>query len=111
VRVLHVNDYRAGGGCEVLVAATLDLLHERDIDVDLFTSEDLPDQHLTPRRYVDNSIARAALRQRLESFAPDAVHLHNFYHILSPGILAELATWKRIKPDARVVMTAHDCHL
>ena len=41
---------------------------------------------------------------------PDVVHLHNFYHELSPGILPTLAAVRR-KRSIRVIMTAHDGHL
>jgi glycosyltransferase involved in cell wall biosynthesis len=112
VRVLHVNDYpvEAGGGAEVLLARTLALLRAAGVEAGVFTSADLPDARLSARRYVDNPVARRALRHTLHAFRPDVVHLHNFYHVLSPGILAELARAKRSRP-LRVVMTAHDYHL
>jgi len=78
--------------------------------VELFTAANLDDRRLTPRRYVDNPVARRSLSARLAAFQPRIVHLHNYYHHLSPGILAELEAYKRRRP-VRVVMTAHDCHL
>jgi len=59
---------------------------------------------------VDNPLARRALAAKLRSFRPDVVHLHNYYHVLSPGILATLGEFKKRHP-LRVVMTAHDYHL
>ncbi len=112
LKVLQINDYpmTAGGGAEVLLARTVELLRTRPIETHLFTAADLPDARLTPRRYLDNPIARRALRRRLRLLRPDVVHLHNFYHVLSPGILVELQRYKRRRP-LRVVMTAHDYHL
>src|SRR5439155_11825763 len=80
------------------------------LTVETFTSADLADARRTPLRYVDNSHARRALAAKLNALRPDVVHLHNYYHGLSPGILATLAEYKRQRP-LRVVMTAHDYHL
>ena len=111
-RVLHVNDYPADdlGGTEVLMARTLTLLRAAGWDARPFTRADLPDQRLNPLRYLDNRVARAALRRTLAEFQPEVVHVHNYYHVLSPGVLAELARFKA-RTGARVVMTAHDYHL
>jgi glycosyltransferase involved in cell wall biosynthesis len=111
-RVLHVNDYPGGtfGGAEVLMTRTIDLLRKAGWDARSFTQVDLPDQLLTARRYLNNRVARRTLRRTLAEFAPDVVHLHNYYHVLSPGILGELARHKR-RTGTRVVMYAHDYHL
>jgi glycosyltransferase involved in cell wall biosynthesis len=111
-RVLHVNDYApdALGGAEVVMTRTADLLRAAGYDVRTFTAADLPDRRLSAIRYLDNRVARRALAKVLDTFRPAVVHLHNYYHLLSPGILAVLADYKRATA-ARVVMTAHDYHL
>jgi glycosyltransferase involved in cell wall biosynthesis len=111
-RVLHINDYPldAGGGAEVMMARTIALLRERGLHVDIFTCADLSDSRRTAWRYIDNASARQALATTLAKLQPSVVHLHNFYHILSPSILTALADHKRTRP-MRVVMTAHDYHL
>src|SRR5207253_3285398 len=108
-RVLHINDYpmETGGGAEVILAQTIALLRRRGIVVDTFTSTDLASPRRTPLRYVDNPLARRALAAKLRAFRPDIVHLHNYYHVLSPGILVALERYKKRNP-LRVVMTAHD---
>lgn len=110
MKVLHVNDYASHGGAEVLIAQTIDLMRERGVEGSLFTINDLPDARLTAWRYIDNRAARRALRRRLDELRPDVVHLHNFYHALSPGVLAAAADHRRAHA-ARIVMTAHDYHL
>jgi glycosyltransferase involved in cell wall biosynthesis len=111
-RALHVNDRRpdALGGAEVLMARTCRLLREAGWEVRTFTEADLPDARLTALRYIRNGVAVASLRQVLESFRPHVVHLHNYYHLLSPAILPVLGDYKR-RCGARIVMTAHDYHL
>lgn len=110
LRVLHINDYREAGGAEVLVDLLVTLERDYSIDATLFTSEDVPHHRRTPWTYLSNRRACIALREKLASFSPRVVHLHNWYHELSPAILSELARYKRTKP-LRVVMTAHDHHL
>jgi len=111
-RVLHVNDRSPDslGGAEVLMARTCGLLRDTGWDVRTFTEADLPDRRLTARRYLSNPVACAALSKVLADFRPEVVHLHNYYHILSPAILPLLGQYKR-ESGARVVMTAHDYHL
>ncbi len=111
-RVLHINDYPtdAGGGAEIVMARTVALLRQHGVAADTFTGADLGPAWRTPWGYIDNAQARRALADKLAAFQPDVVHLHNFYHVLSPGILATLADYKRQFP-LRVVLTAHDYHL
>lgn len=92
------------------MARTLALLRAAGWDARPFTRADLPDQRLSPLRYLNNRVARRALRRALAEFQPDVVHLHNYYHLLSPGVLVDLDRYKAAA-GARVVMTAHDYHL
>ncbi len=89
---------------------TAAMLARRGHAVEVFTADDRPGYRTTPLRYLDSRPWRRALLDRLRSFAPDVVHLHNFYHVLSPGILTVLGGWRR-RGGGRVVMTAHDYHL
>lgn len=110
MKILHINDYRDAGGCEVIVQLTAALLEERGLCVDIFTCDDVPDYKRTPLGYITSNICSKTLAEILQSKKPDIVHLHNFYHELSPGILKTLADYKR-NHDVKVVMTAHDYHL
>lgn len=111
-RVLHINDYAmaTGGGAEVILTQSVALLRQAGVRVEVFTSADLATARRTPLRFVNNSLARTTLAAKLEEFRPDVVHLHNYYHVLSPGILVAIAEHKR-RHRLRVVMTAHDYHL
>lgn len=110
VKILHVNDYRTAGGTEVLVEQMISLQRRRNLEVSLFTIEDVPGYRRTPLSYVSSRQCCRCLRARLDAFQPDVVHLHNFYHVLSPAILATLGQYRR-RQAARIVMTAHDHHL
>lgn len=112
MRVLHVNDYPEGGGAEQIARQTVAGLNERGVDASLWTSADVPGHRRSAISYVANRRARGALARQLSQQRPDVVHLHNFYHELSPSILLALARWKQEAPaKRRLVMTAHDYHL
>jgi glycosyltransferase involved in cell wall biosynthesis len=102
VRILQVNDFRDGGGAELVVAETVRLLREAGHEVELFTGEDVPGR-LRPWSYVSNRRAVRALADRVRGFRPDVVHFHNVYHRLSPAVLGV--------PAPRKILTAHDFHL
>lgn len=106
--VLHVNDYREAGGAEILTGRLIELQRARGMDAQLFTIEQVMGFARTPSGYIDSLRCRRAFRETLRTHAPRVVHLHNFYHVLSPGILAVLA---KLHPRPRIVMTAHDFHL
>ncbi len=110
MKILHVNDYRDAGGCEVIVQVTVSLLRTRGMDVDIFTSDDVPNYRRSLIGYINSNVCSNKLSEVLHRKRPDVVHLHNFYHELSPGILKSLAQY-RSKHELLVVMTAHDYHL
>lgn len=104
MRVLLVNDFRAGGGAEVVVDETVRLLEGAGHEVERLTGEDVGTRR-TPFRYVTNRRAVRALEARAASFVPDVVHFHNVYHVLSPAVLAA-----HLPAGTRRVATAHDFH-
>ncbi len=120
-----MNDYAREGGAEEVVHATARLLAARGHEVATLLGDAEGLRRAGPLGYVDSWRARRVLAARLASWRPDVVHVHNFYHVLSPGILATLLRWKRGGAGAgvgvgvggaggavrRVVMTAHDGHV
>lgn len=110
LRVLHVNDYRTAGGAERVMDQTVALLRERGHEVETFTIDDVPGHRLTAWGYIYSRHTRRVLSHAIARFKPDVVHLHNYYHALSPSILDALAMAKH-SSNLRVVMTAHDYHL
>lgn len=56
--------------------------------------------------------ARRKVRQVLEAFQPEVVHLNNFNYQLTPSIILEIDRWrKQIKHSCRLIYTAHDSQL
>ena len=109
MRVLLVNDYAHAGGAEHVLHRTRHLLDAQGHDTRCFFA----DQHNVRRSwrtYIACAQARTLLRRELESFKPDIIHLHNIYHLCSPAILADCATYTNAT-TARTIMSAHDHHL
>src|SRR5262245_32033676 len=111
-RVLHVHDrsLKVLGGAEVLLARTCELQRAAGWGVRTFPEAGLSDPRPSAIRYIHNGVAVRALGRTLEEYKPEVVHLHNYYHLLSPAILPALDRFKQ-KTGARIVMTAHDYHL
>lgn len=110
MRILIVNDYERMGGAEVVCSLSAGALRDAGHDVMLLTVEGAGLSTPSPWGYIDSRRGRRVLAETLERFSPDVVHLHNFYHLFSPGILAVLAE-RRQHDGPRVVATAHDFHL
>jgi glycosyltransferase involved in cell wall biosynthesis len=96
MRVLHVyNLHRQGGGADNATLATINALRERGVQVETFVRNS-GDISLDLRGKIDAFVsglyARAAVEdftQRLRSFRPNIVHVHELYPLISPWILKE----------------------
>lgn len=92
MRVLMVhNQYKIPGGEDSVVRAELSLLRQSKADATLFSvTNDIiqgPLQRaVAALQVVYNPSARRALSRRLAALAPDVVHVHNFFPLLSPSI-------------------------
>ena len=111
IKVLQVNDNLEGGGAELVFKKTSELLSKNDdFAVRTFYGKDrilLEKKDLFDYIY-SFKYARIFKKQVLLE-KPDIVHLHNFYHYLSPSILHVLKKLK-YKNDIKVVATIHDYH-
>ena len=110
MKVLIVDDFFIGGGAETVARATKALLHEKGYDSRFFFgSENMtkPDSVLA---YLYSRRNRKLLAAELDSFKPDIIHIHNYYHILSSSLLYVIRKYKQSR-KAGVIYTAHDFHL
>jgi len=93
LKVLHVyTEHRSKGGAERFAELTMDLSRERGLGIESFTrnSEDLP-RNLWGRAQAGLSAIhpRTGLRElavAVDSFAPDLVHLYDYFPLISPWI-------------------------
>ncbi len=67
---------------------------------------------LYPFKIIYSKEARRKIRQVLDDFQPDAVHLNNFNFQLTPSVLYEIDKYRRdIGNKVKIVFTAHDSQL
>jgi glycosyltransferase involved in cell wall biosynthesis len=113
VKVLHAfNAPRSGGGSLAASRASIRVLRENGVEVDVFSrdSRDLPSGLVGRLRAGLSAFdPRQALREfeeTLERFAPDVVHINELFPLISPWVLRRCRA--RSIP---VVMTVDDYHL
>lgn len=65
-----------------------------------------------PIKTIYSTEARRKIRQVLDDFQPDVVHLNNFTYQLTPSIILEVQKWrKQTRHKCKIVFTAHDYNL
>lgn len=113
MRVLHAyNLHRGGGGSDTATLATIRVLREGGVEVEEFArdSRDIPLNLLgKTRAFLNGLYARDAVREfdrALDRRAPDVVHVHELYPLISPWILPICA-----RAGIPVVMTCYDFRL
>ncbi|QPZ37478.1 glycosyltransferase [Paramicrobacterium chengjingii] len=105
-RVLHVSDYETGGGAESVFQDTIASSRALGHRVETLTANG----RRNALSYVWSWKSYNRMQQVLRQFKPDIVHLHNYYHALSPSILQALRQHRK-SHGVKVVYTAHDYHL
>lgn len=103
MRLLHVNDHDPAsgfGGAEVYVGRLIAAQRERGHDVDVLCADSGSRSRLLD--LWDRSALRR-LRDRVEAFRPDIVHVHGFVRELSPSVL--------VQTGVPTVLTFHDLRL
>lgn len=65
-----------------------------------------------PLKTIYSIEARKKIREVLDDFQPDVVHLNNFTYQLTPSVILEIVKWrKQNNRKCRIVFTAHDYNL
>lgn len=105
-----VNDLEKEGGAEVMFNTTSKLL-STDFEVKKYSCSDKNRLSISPIDYIYNFKNYHAFHNMLIEFKPDIVHLHNYYHVLSPSILHSISNFKKKNKYVKIVYTAHDFHL
>lgn len=106
MNVLLLSDSYEGGGAEAVFRDTLKASSEAGFLTEYF----VPEQKTNALSYIFSFHNYRRLKQRLAMFRPDIVHLHNYYHFLSPSVLLAIREYKS-RHACRVIYTAHDFHL
>jgi glycosyltransferase involved in cell wall biosynthesis len=110
VLIVH-NTYQQKGGEDQVVSLEADLLKKHGIEVEVFiTSNDLINSGyakiVTAINLVYSNQARKVIREKIKTFQPDIVHVHNFFPLLTPSIFYECKA-----QNVAVVHTLHNYRL
>ncbi|QKJ87786.1 glycosyltransferase family 4 protein [Paramixta manurensis] len=106
IKVLHINDAYEGGGAESVFRDTIKASEALGYETRALYS----DGKTNPLSYLYSRKYALQTANAIAEFSPDIVHLHNYYHYLTPSVLHALRRAKK-KRAFKVVFTAHDYHL
>lgn len=109
MKILAINDVKKGGGAELVFQKSLKLLQN---DHEMFSYTAKEEHKLNWKEafgYIFSFSHASKLKKKIFEIRPDVVHLHNFYHFLSPSILWTLNRYKK-ELGFKVFMTIHDYH-
>lgn len=107
LKILHINDFRRGGGAENIFLTSHQLTGEI-FESQLYTPEESFEQGRLPnlfRFFWRDQV----LSNLLASFQPDIVHVHNFHNRIGVSLFLAIRGVRGKKP--KVVFTAHDFFL
>ncbi|WP_234571546.1 glycosyltransferase [Rhodohalobacter sp. 614A] len=111
-KILLVNDYYSEGGAEGVCRKIEEIVKRRGGTISFYYGSKkyrLPD---SAKEYIYSKKYYSEFKKKILEFEPDIIHLHNYYHLLSPSILKAIKDCRRSGSfNGRVVMTAHDYHL
>ncbi|EMM3426572.1 glycosyltransferase [Klebsiella aerogenes] len=105
-KILHISETFEGGGAEAVFRDTLRVSEKLGFSNDYFVS----DGKISIFSYVYSFHMYFRLKEKLISYMPDVIHIHNYYHFLTPSILKAIAEYK-VNKKCKVIFTAHDYHL
>jgi glycosyltransferase involved in cell wall biosynthesis len=110
MKILFINDYKRNGGAEQVIDILIKNLNNI-YKIDFFYGNV---EYKTPENifeYIYSKKFKLQLENKLEIFQPDIIHIHNYYHLLSPSILTAIKNYKKMNSNLKVIMTCHDFHI
>ena len=105
MKILHISDSYNGGGAESVFRDTILATEQLGYEVEYFISNG----KITPISYTFSIEYYLKLQGKLNFLKPEIIHIHNYYHFLTPSILLAIKKYKQ-KNQCKVIFTAHDYH-
>lgn len=105
-KILHISETFEGGGAEAVFRDTLKISEKLGFTNEYFVS----DGNVSAISYVFSFAQYFRLKKELTNYLPDVIHIHNYYHYLTPSILKAIEKYKN-ENKCKVIFTAHDYHL
>lgn len=108
-KILIVNDFKFEGGAETVVKLQGEYLKDL-YHVDYFYGIDYLEKK-NPLNYIYSFGIKKKLIEQVSKNKYDIIHIHNYYHHLSPSIFVAISFLRRKGMNLKVFYTAHDYHL
>lgn len=108
-KILFIDDYLIGGGAEKVCQDSYNIM-KKYFEVEIFYGTKNISKPKSIREYIYSKEYYNKLYTKLIEFKPQVIHIHNYYHILSPSILDAIKHYRKIY-HVLIVYTAHDFHL
>lgn len=107
LKILHLADQYEGGGAESVFRDTIKISEQLNfINKVIFSNS-----KTNPISYVFSIKYFIITMYNILKFKPNVIHLHNYYHFLSPSILIAIKAARLCSFKFKVIFTAHDYHL
>lgn len=111
MKVLLLNDFKVGGGAEIIFLKTYDVLKELGHNVDLNYCNEKLIAPTSVFAYIFSVKKCKALLDQLRKEKYDVIYLLNYAYAYSPSILWAIKRYKKSNSKVKVIYNAHDAHL
>lgn len=111
MKILLINDFKNGGGAEVVFLQTYKTLKEMGLEVDLLYCHDKITPPTSVISYLFSNRNYRKLYKRLTQKRYDLVYILNYAYAFSPSILLAVKKYKKQNHNVKVIYNAHDAHI
>lgn len=111
MKILLINDFKSGGGAEVVFLQTYKTLKEMGVEVDLLYCHDKIVPPTSVASYLFSIGNYRKLYKRLTQNRYDLIYILNYAYAFSPSILVAVKKYKKRNQNIKVIYNAHDAHI
>lgn len=111
MKILLINDFKIGGGAEIIFLKTFQTLIEAGHQVKMMYKYEKITSPKSIFSYIYSIKNYQIIRTELFSNNYDLVYILNFSRAFSPSILYAIKKYKIKHPELKVIYNAHDAHI
>ena len=111
MKILLINDFKIGGGAEIIFLKTFQTLIEAGHQVKMMYKYEKITSPKSIFSYIYSIKNYQIIQNELSSNNYDLVYILNFSRAFSPSILFAIKKYKVKHPELKVVYNAHDAHI
>ncbi|MEE1232787.1 MAG: glycosyltransferase [Phocaeicola sp.] len=111
MKILLINDFKIGGGAEIIFQKTFQTLKEAGHQVDMIYKYENITSPKSIFSYIFSINNYLHIQKKLKSNNYDLVYILNFSRAFSPSILYAIKKFKIKHPELKTIYNAHDAHI